>query len=181
MATRPPDGTVGKAISPGIRPICRVESSRLFGLASQAVALDANLVAEYARAVVDGDTGLQAFYRETLFRADFLPILDRWEAEIAAGSGAPARLLEDEEYLAQQLGPSEDLAVQAEAAAAESAEAGEHADEYVLVTLLLATALFFAGVTTSFRVRFARILLLAGASLTIAYSVARLVEMPIVE
>ncbi len=58
-------------------------------------------------------------------------------------------------------------------------EAGSHADAYVLTTLLLASALFFAGLTTSFRVRFARLLLLAGASLMLAYAASRLSTLPI--
>ena len=92
----------------------RVESSRLFGLATQAVAFDANVVAQYAQAVVDGNAGLQEFYRETLFRADFLPVLDRWEAAIDAGGGAPPRLLEDEDYLQQALAPYEEAVANAE-------------------------------------------------------------------
>ena len=158
----------------------RVEAARLFGLATQAVAFDANLVAQYAQAVVDGDTDLQTFYRETLFREDFLPILDAWEEQVEAGGGPPPRLFEDEAYLEQQLAPYQDAVTQAERTAGESDEAGENADEYVLTTLLLATALFFAGVTTSFRVRAARLVLLAGSAFTIAYSASRLAELPVV-
>ena len=158
----------------------RVEASRLFALASQAVAFDATMVSQYAQAVVDGDEDLQRFYRETLFRADFLPILDRWEEQIEAGSGPPTRLLEDEEYLAQQLAPYDETTARAEAVAEESAEAGRNGDEYVLVTVLLATALFFAGVTTSFRMRTARLMLLAASALAVAYSAAQLAELPVV-
>ena len=49
----------------------------------------------------------------------------------------------------------------------------------MLTTLILASALFFAGLTTSFRVRFARLLLLGGASLLIAYAASRLVDLSI--
>jgi hypothetical protein len=157
----------------------RLEASRLFGLATQAVAFDANMVAQYAQAVVADNEDLQAFYRATLFRAEFLPVLDRWEAEIADG-GVPTRLLEDEEYLAEQLAPYEEATSTAEAISERSEEAGRNADDYVLVTVLLATSLFFAGVTTSFRMRTARLLLLAAAGLTVAYSASLLVELPVV-
>jgi hypothetical protein len=157
----------------------RIEAARLFGLATQAVAFDANLVAQYAQAVVDGETELQAFYRETLFRPQFLPVLDRWEAAIEAGDGPPPRLLEDEEYLEQELAGYEEVVAEAEALTDESLVAGENGDDYVLVTLLLATALFFAGVTTSFRVRLARLALLAGAACTIAYAAGRLADLPV--
>ena len=158
----------------------RVEASRLFGLATQAVAFDANMVAQYAQAVVAEDEELQAFYRATLFRADFLPVLDRWEEEIAAGGGPPQRLLEDEEYLQDQLAPYEEASAAAEAINERSDEAGRNADDYVLVTVLLATSLFFSGVTTSFRMRTARLLLLAAAAVTVAYSASLLVELPVV-
>lgn len=157
----------------------RLEASRLFGLATQAVAFDANMVAEYAQAVVDGDEDLQAFYRASLFRAEFLPVLDRWEAEIADG-GVPTRLLEDEEYLQEQLAPYEEATAAAEDVTDRSEVAGRNADDYVLVTVLLATSLFFAGVTTSFRMRTARLLLLAAAGLTVAYSASLLVDLPVV-
>jgi hypothetical protein len=157
----------------------RVEASRLFGLATQAVAFDANLVAQYAQAVVNGDTNLQTFYRETLFREDFLPILDAWEEQIDSGGGAPPRLFEDDAYLDQQLAPYREAVTEAEQTAAESDEAGENADDYVLITLLLATALFFAGVTTSFRVRTARLILLGASAFTIAFAVSRLVDLPV--
>jgi hypothetical protein len=158
----------------------RVEASRLFGLATQAVAYDATLVAQYAQAVIDDDEDLQRFYRETLFRADFLPILDRWEEQIESGGGPPPRLLEDQDYLAEQLGPYDEATARAEAIAEESADAGQNADEYVLVTVLLATALFFAGVTSSFRMRTARLMLLAASALAVAYSASQLVELPVV-
>ena len=157
----------------------RLEASRLFGLATQAVAFDANMVAQYAQAVVDGNEDLQAFYRATLFRSEFLPVLDRWEAEIADG-GVPQRLLEDEEYLTAQLAPYEEATAAAADIDAEGQDAGENADDYVKITVLLATSLFFAGVTTSFRMRTARLFLLATAGLTIAYSASLLVELPVV-
>ena len=69
----------------------RVEANRQFGLATQAIVYDSNLVAQYAKAVVDGDTGLQEFYRATLFRPAFLPVLDRWEQAIKEGE-TPTRL-----------------------------------------------------------------------------------------
>jgi hypothetical protein len=63
--------------------------------------------------------------------------------------------------------------------AAESGKAGDQADAYVLTTLLLAAALFFSGLTTSFRVRLARVMLLGAASLTIAYAASRPIDLPI--
>ena len=83
-----------------------VENARLFGLATQTIAYDSMTVAQYAQAVSDGNTRLRAFYRESVIRPDFLPTLNRWEAQVRAGR-APVPLGQDPEYLATQLAPYE--------------------------------------------------------------------------
>lgn len=151
----------------------RVEASREFGLASQRVAYDSTMAAEYAQAYVDGNQKLMAFYRTTLIRPDFLPVLDRWEAEIAAGH-TPQNLTQDTEYIKAQLGTYNELEERAEASTVASDLAGQESDDYVLTTVLLASALFFAGVTTSFRVRLPRLFLLAASGIIVAYVATRL-------
>ncbi len=156
-----------------------LEAGRLFGLATQLVSYDSNLVVAYAEATSAENVRLQEFLRESLIRPEFLPLLDEWEAAVLAGDALPGNLLQNEEYLDEQFA---DYRL-AEAAAGDlelaSAEAGENADSFVLTTLLLASALFFAGVTTSFRVRLARVALLAGAVITVAYAAARLADLPV--
>ena len=154
----------------------QVEASRQFGLAVQTIAYDSNAVSQYANAVASDNTDLTRFYREVLIRPDFLPILDLWEEQIAAGK-TPTNLIDSEDYRNEQLGPYRETQAQAEAKTVEAQQAGDIADDYVLTTLVLASALFFAGLTTSFRVRFAQLLLLAGSGVLIAYAASRLVEL----
>ena len=156
----------------------RVEANRQFGLATQSIAYDANLVAQYARAVVDGDTTLQEFYRSALFRPAFLPVLERWQATLSEGQ-APQNLLEDRDYLDEQLAPYQETQSRAEAIDNEAKTAGENGDEYVLTTLLLAAALFFAGVTTSFKLHLARLLLITLATVLIVYCISRIATLPV--
>lgn len=156
----------------------RVEGNRQFGLATQAIVYDANLVAQYAKAVVDGDTQLQDFLRSTLFRAEFLPVVDRWQQAVQDGE-TPPRLLEDREYLDSQLADYEATQAEAEAKDVEAKEAGENGDDYVLLTVLLAAALFFAGVTTSFKMQMARLVLLMFATVLIAYCLSRIATLPV--
>ena len=94
----------------------QVEGAQLFGLATQVVSYDSNLVAQYARAIVDGDDELAEFYRETLIRPGFLPTLERWEEQLAAGGEAPPNLLTDETYLDEQLGDYRSTQARSEAA-----------------------------------------------------------------
>jgi hypothetical protein len=156
----------------------QVEAARQFGLATQTVSYDSNMIGQYANAAAADNEPLMRFYRETLIRPEFLPILDRWEEEVDAGT-APENLLQDQEYLDAQLASYRGTVGEAEALSVEAQRAGNEADDYVLTTLILASALFFAGLTTSFRVRFARLLLLGGATLLIAYAASRLVELDI--
>ena len=156
----------------------RIEANRQFGLATQAIVYDANLVAQYAKAVVDGDTDLQQFFRTTLFRPAFLPVLERWEEAIKAGE-TPPNLLQDSEYVGGELADYEATQSKAEAKDLEAKEAGTNGDDYVLVTVLLASALFFAGVTTSFKMQMARLMLIGLAAVLIAYCLSRIATLPI--
>jgi hypothetical protein len=156
----------------------QVEAAREFGLATQTVSYDSNIIAQYARAVSEGNTELQEFYRETLIRSEFLPVIERWQAATQNGD-TPPNLLEDEAYIDGEMKTYRDTTAKAAALSVEADEAGENADEYILTTLLLASALFFAGITTSFRVRFAQLMLLTGSGLLIAYAAARLADAPV--
>jgi hypothetical protein len=136
------------------------------------------MVAQYAEAVSSGDDDLVEFLRTTLIRPEFLPLVDRWEQAIATGGEAPTNLLDDQEYREEQLGQYLAAQEEADVRSVEAEEASSTASDYVLTTLILASALFFAGLTTSFRVRFARLLLIAGSALLVAYAAARLVDLP---
>jgi len=153
----------------------RVEASRQFGLATQKVAYDASMVAQYAQAFIDGNEKLMTFYRSTLFRPEFLPVVQRWEDQIRAGGAPPTNVFQDQQYIAGVFADYQAAQGVADTATHEAAQAGVLADDYVLTTLMLASALFFAGVTTSFRLRVPRLMLLAAAGLTIAYAASRLV------
>ena len=155
-----------------------VEAARLFGVATQKVGYDATMVAQYALAKSEGKEGLLQFYRTTLIRPDFLPVLDRWEAEIAAGQ-TPTPLLDDADYLGDQLADYQKVVAAGEQLTSDSQVAGDNASKYVGMTILLAAALFFAGVTSSFKYRPAKVLLIAAALVTMAYAASRLSALPV--
>lgn len=163
-----------------IENLGRIESSRLFSLASQKVAYDANMTAKYAEAVVADDEKLQTFLRSYLIRPAFLPFLNDWQARVEAGDDTVGNLFTNVEYLDAQFAESTAKTEESDIAAARSAEASATADDYLLTTLLTATALFFAGVTTSFGARSARFVLLAASVSVLAVTAARLVDLPVV-
>jgi hypothetical protein len=163
----------------GVASAQRIEGSRLFGLATQRVTYDSMVVAKYAEAAQQRNVQLQQFYRQSVVRPPFLPFLDRWEA--AAKAGEPTvGVFEDKDYLAEQFADYNTTVAAAEQAAQESQRADEVAEAYVGTTILLAIALFFSGVTSSFLSRFARILLMIGATGAVALAAARIAGLPII-
>ena len=157
----------------------QLEANRRFALAIQTFSYDSNMIALYAQAVQENNAGLAQFYRDTMARKGLLPFLDKWEATVRRG-GTPTPLLEDPQYVDAQSGGFRSE----QEAAAKAAGAAQHAADtsqvYTLNTIVLAVALFFAGVTASFRYRPARVLLIVLALLTLAFAATRLADLPIV-
>lgn len=159
--------------------VLRIEASREYALATQKVTYDGAAVSQYAQAVATGNTAQQKFLRETIIRPGFLPMLDLWEQQIAAGE-TPTNLLSDQAYLDGLFATSTATDMKStEAAAARSEEARVQADNYVRLTLFFASALFFAGITASFRTRFPRLLLLSVAGITLLVAGGLLAGYPI--
>ncbi|TQM61629.1 hypothetical protein [Humibacillus xanthopallidus] len=156
----------------------RVEASRLFGLATQKASYDSSMIAQYAQAVQAGNTKLATFYRETLIREELLPVIDRWETMIKAGS-IPTRLIDDTSYMNAQFGPYRAATAKADAATAQALRAGDIQHSYVITTILLAVALFFSGVTSSFMWRPARVLLVLAAIASLGVAAVNLADLPV--
>lgn len=159
--------------------VARINGSREYALATQKVTYDAASVAQYAEAVVAGNEPLQAFLRASIIRPAFLPQLDEWQAYIDDTGTPPPNLVEDPEYLGALFAEANEYDEAALAASLEADDAGRNADDYIVTTLFMASALFFAGVTASFSSRMTRIMLLAASALTLGYAAARIAGYPI--
>jgi hypothetical protein len=142
--------------------VLRIDGSREYALATQIVAYDSATVSQYAAAVAIDNERLQDFLRATLVRPGFLPVFERWEAQIAAGE-TPTNLIADEAYLSELFADADAADAAAAVASVRSEEAGATADDYIRLTLFFASALFFAGITASFSNRLSRLMLLVGA------------------
>jgi hypothetical protein len=159
--------------------IARIDASQSFALGTQKFAYDGSMATQYATAIAEGNVELTEFLRDNLARPEFVPVLERWEASVRAGDES-FDLSTDEEYLDLLFADSTATAAESDAALQRSNDASDNADEYLLLTLLTATALFFAGVTTSFASRPARLALLALAAIVITFTAARLIDLPVV-
>ena len=81
--------------------------------------------------------------------------------------------------MSAQLGPYQAATAKADASGKQALQAGETAHDYVINTILLAVALFFSGVLSSFRYRPARLLLVVAAIATVAVAAVNLADLPI--
>jgi hypothetical protein len=157
----------------------RVEQSRVYSQATTTIVYDSTVVAAYASAVSSNDTELQAFFRQSLIREEFQPVLQRWRAQIDSGSTEVSSLLDDTEYIDGLFGPSRALDIEIRDASLRADEAGSTGDSYLLTTLFMASALFFAGVVSSFKSRSPKVVLLMGGVLLLAVGAARIADLPV--
>jgi hypothetical protein len=155
----------------------RLEAGRRFYLGTQGIAYDASITADYAKAVAEGQTDVQAFYRDVLIRPEFLPIIDRWLEQVRNGESG-ANLFEDMDYIDRQFADARSIDAVAETATQRGEEAGRYADSYVQLTVFLAIALFFAGITSNFRTPKVRIALIGTAAAILVLGVVRIFGLP---
>lgn len=157
----------------------RVEQARLFATGTQVGSYDSNVLVAYAQAVAADQPALAEFVRTTLMRPEFAPVLETWEEEVEADTAQLSPIPANEDYIATLFAGADAAEQSAVDAAARAAEAGSNAEAYLLTTLFMASALFFAGVVSSFESRGQRIALLTMSMVMLAAGAARIVELPI--
>jgi len=157
----------------------RIESSKQTTVATATIVYDATVLSQSAAAVVEGQTALQQFYRQKLYRPQFLAIVDQAVAEAGGDPTAVPNLFANQSYLNDLLREPRRLEGDAQRLADESGRAGENGDNYVLVAVILAITLFFAGTASSLRWVPLRVALLAIATLTLAIGAAQLGSLPL--
>lgn len=158
----------------------RVESTRASTQAGQLLQIDVALFTEWLNAFAAGQDRLARFYEER-FRDEFAPAFAAWRAtEPATNPDAPKSPFAMPEYKLAATARSDALRAEAEAATAEAQQANQHADNYVLCVVFFASALFFAGMSTStFRAEHIRLGLLVTAVLVFAGAAAWIGTFPV--
>jgi hypothetical protein len=152
-----------QAISSGRADALRTESTKLSNRANALSIIDVQLFTGWVDAVNQDDTRRADFLR-TRFRDEFKPAFDAWHASAPQGvipAGSPFDL---PEYTLETEAESDRLTREAAANVEASREANQRGDNFILVTVLFATVLFFGGTVGKIQsVRIRRMLLvLAG-------------------
>ena len=147
--------------------------------ASAQTTIDVTLFTEYAAAVAGDDAELAAFL-EARFRDEFRPAFTAWLAtDPLVSPDAPPSPFEMDEYVLATREEATALAAEAEEAGQAARDANQRGDNYVLLGVLFASVLFFAGVSTktgSFTIQVALttlsgILLVSGGIILLTYPI----------
>lgn len=110
--------------------------------------VDVGLFVEYAAAVSAGDDDL-ALFLERRFRPEFVPAFEAWLAEDPLDDPtAPASPFVMDEYVLEANAEAARLVAEADEAGDTARQANQRGDNYVLLTVLFASVLFFIGVST---------------------------------
>ncbi len=137
----------------------RLESSRAAATGGQLQQIDIAMFAEAANAFAAEDEELFEFYVDR-FRDEFKPAFEEWLATDPINNpDAPLSPFELPAYTVAELEESQRFAEVAEELSADSREARKRANFYTIMVVLLAAALFFAGISTRFESDRARIAL----------------------
>jgi hypothetical protein len=156
----------------------RVESAMAAAAAGQATMVDIGMYLNWIDAVAAADTMRARFLRDR-FRPEFVPAFDAWLATSPRDSIGPATPFAMREYrLAKhkEAAHLEELAVRT---FTEGQRANDRSDRYTFVTVILASSLFFAGISQQFRRPRIQSVLIAGAGLLCLLGIVMLLRLPV--
>ncbi len=154
------------------------ESSRHAIAAGQQEAENAALFIAWLGAVAEGKE-VRARYLEKQFDPSFADAFRRWRRTLPDKPGTTAGAIGRPDFAGLMSGPSQAARAQAKVETAEANRTGNIADRYDRWTVVLATALFLAGMAAVVRARTAQRLLIGlSATLTLCSLVA-LVLLPV--
>ena len=147
--------------------------------ALQARAFDASMFIAFMQARLEQKSALEAFLAQR-FRPEMKPAVEAWlkldPLNNAAAPPSPFRMAEYAQKETAEVTRQEELATKAMAA---SREARRCSDDYVLLTVIFASVLFFGGIARAFDSRRLRIVLAALAVLLFFGTLVALSTMPI--
>ena len=126
----------------------RIDANRVSALANRQLQVDVATFTEWLDARSEGRGELADFYRAR-FRAEFKPAFAAWlAANPFTAEGAPSTPFDVPQYSLRAETRADRLEVAAAANSDQAKDANQRSNNYMLGVVLLATALFFAGLST---------------------------------
>jgi hypothetical protein len=158
----------------------RIMAAQKAGEAQFYDVVNGGLFAEYAAALLEDDRSLsQGLYRR--FSPELKAATDAWLAtDPLENPSAPLSPFAMTEYRLAQRAASQQLGQRAAQHCAEANRHDEQSDEYVLLTVIFAMALFFCGISGKFRWRLLDLTTRVLGTIVLAGGTWRLLEMPVI-
>jgi hypothetical protein len=157
----------------------RQESVRASTLAGQETIIDVSVFMQFVNAYRAGDVKLADFYRERA-RKEFRPVLDAWIAlkPIKNSATAPPTPFQMPQYHLQATQQSDELQKQAEGKFQQALQDNQRSDNYVLLAVLFASVLLFAGLAPKSRSYPIQVAMIALATVVLAVGIGFLLSFP---
>ncbi|MEA2026544.1 MAG: hypothetical protein U9O18_07620, partial [Chloroflexota bacterium] len=155
----------------------RTNAAQATSVAAAQIQIDVQLWSLWLTRAADRDESGMAFIEER-FRDEFIPGFDAWMAQVPEGQIPPERPFDMDEYVVAERDLAGRLNAEADEAAATAREANQTSDNFVLVAVVMASVLFFAGVGTKFKGRGVRLAMLLFAAILFLFGVAFTFSMP---
>ena len=155
----------------------RTEATQQNSLYAAELQIDVMVWISYLEHRQQGDERGAAFLKDR-FRAELRPAFEAWMALEPAGGIPPGPPVELPEYQPEARQRADELNARADELAATAREANQTGDNFVLVAVVMASVLFFAGVGTKLKARRLRVLMLLVGVALFAGGVRFMLSMP---
>jgi hypothetical protein len=156
----------------------RIEAEGVATLANQERLYNASTVVEWLKAEVHGDKKLADLF-ERRFLPEFRPAFEAWKkTDPLNDPKAPAGPQLMAEYRSSKTEAAAKLNDQATEVFEQGTRARQQSDQYVRVTVTLATVLLLIAISQRFKTRAVRIGLLATAMLLLCFPVYHIITLP---
>lgn len=156
----------------------RVEATRASTKAGQLALLDIATFFQWINAHLDGNADRETFYRKH-FRPEFLPAFEGWAADAQTNLESRAAPFQRPEYKLGLLEKSDELEESARRTYKKGEAANQIGDHYVLYAVILASAMFFAGIAPQFPKLGLRLTFLAMAVAMCLFGIFRIAISPV--
>lgn len=167
------------AFSFNLADAARSESARMSNRALQLTTIDVNLFAEYAAAYSNGNDHLADFLL-TRFRPEMKLAAEAWvETQPLINPDAPVTPFDMAEYQSAAQVESDRLQKEADEHLDNALKANERSDQYILLTVVSTSVLFFGGISTKFKTFNIKISLVAFSALIFVIMLILVATFPI--
>jgi hypothetical protein len=158
----------------------RVQGEEVDDLADTELDIDVEMFVDYLAVLRAGDAEGAAYFETTLFRDEMKTAVAAWKAtDPLSNPEAPAVPFEMEEYRNSNREKSQELEREAQGKVEAARNAIHNSDFYILLTVLFASVLFFAGISTKFKAPGVRVAVLLIGTVFFLGSLVVLLTQPI--